>query len=300
MFTAEYADLGQLNRGLTRRLVYDQPDVVNATDTQLLDIMVSAGEATYLDFDLKKIWLTKNRWSSITKGYLDPDRLRAWLETIEEKLYDSKKRGVLHMRSREITGYVNESTGREWRRWGSCMLGWSFQSRPRYQITLHSRTSYLGYIGQLDLAVTAKLAEEIAARLVVPASAISVVWHLGAGQFHAFKSLAWFYQTEIDRMILEGDKWPGDMRHKMPTLWMARRTLSKIQDEDEAGKGYDEHNFNQILRIRRRYHAEITGNGLDFAGDRGGTGKVNKRNMNAFEPLPSVPLSALNLDAVLR
>jgi hypothetical protein len=300
MFTAEYADLGQLNRELTRRLVYGKPDVVNATDTQLLDIMVRADSAVYPGFDLKKVWLTKNRWSSITKGYLDPDRLRAWLETIQDKLTDERKRGILHMRSKEITGYVNETTGREWRRWGSCMLGWSFQARPGYQITLHSRTSYLGYIGQLDLAVTAKLAEKIAQVIGVGVEEISVVWHLGAGQFHAFKSLAWFYQTKADRLILEGERWDMRMdecRKKFPTLWMARRTLNKIKEEDEAGKGYGDHNFNQILRIRRRYHAEVGNGGHEFA--HGNLGKVNLRNVKAFEPLPSVPLSALNLKAVL-
>lgn len=297
MFSGEYSDLGQLNRELTRRLVYGRPDVINATDTQLLDIMVRANKATYLSFDLKRIWLTKNRWSSIIKGYLDPDRLAAWLETIQDKLTDERKRGVLHMRSKEIVGYVNETTGREWRRWGSCMLGWSFQSRPGFQITLHSRTSYLGYIAQLDLAVTAKLAEKIAQLLGIGIEEISVVWHLGAGQFHAFKSLAWFYQTKADQMILEGDKWPGDMRQKMPTLWMARRTLRKIKEEDEAGKGYGDHNFNQILRIRRRYHAEVGNGGHEFA--HGNLGKVNLRNVKAFEPLPSVPLSALDLKAVL-
>lgn len=297
MFTCEYADIGELEHELTARLVYGQPDVINATDTQIHDVMVRAASCEYDSFDLKKVWLTENRWGALINQYLDPAALDAWMKLITEKLTGPRNRGVAFMRTQTVKTQVNATTGREWRRWGSCLLGFSYRARPRPVLSLHSRTTYLGYIAQVDLALAAILAREICERLrIVGPSDVEFVWHLEAGQFHAFKSLAWFFSDEYGKKMLLEHRATPVLRKKHPTLWMARRTLEKFEQEDEADKGYGDHNFNQMLRIRRRYHAEVTGTGKQFV--HGTNGKTSKRNHEAFEPLPSVPLSDLSLDKI--
>jgi hypothetical protein len=299
MFVSEYKDVGTLNRELTRRIVYGAVDVLNATDTQLQDVMVSADSMAYDDFDLKKVWLTKNRWGALIQQYLDPDALEGWLSMIGEKLDGPRKRGVAFMRTNTVQTQTNASTGRVWRRWGSCMIGYGFRSRPHPHLSLHSRTTYLGYIAQIDLALACVLAREIGERVGLDPEDIAFTWHLEAGQFHAFKSLAWFFQTPTDRAHIEeplSERKMKALRTDMPTLWLAKRTFAKMQREDEEDKGYGDHNFNQMLRIRRRYHAEVTGNGQSFV--HGTSGTTSKRNHAAFEPLPSVSLDELDLGPV--
>jgi hypothetical protein len=290
---ADYTDIGDLNRRLTHRIVYGAVDVLNATDTQLQDVVVAAESCAYDDFDLKKVWLTKNRWGALINQYLEPDALDAWLSIIGERLTGPRKRGIAFMRTRSVQSHTNATTGREWRRWGSCMLGYGYRSRPRPHLTLHSRTSYLGYIAQIDLALASILAREIAERVGITEDEISFTWHLEAGQFHAFKSLAWFFQDPTDRAALEKGRATPAMRSEMPTLWLAKKTFEKMQREDENNKGYGDHNFNQMLRIRRRYHAEVTENGAGFA--HGTSGSTSRRNHAAFEPLPSVTIGELDL-----
>lgn len=295
MFSESYTDIGELQHDLTARLVYGRPDVVNATDTQIHDVLVRAESCTYPEFDLKKVWLTENRWNALVAQYLDPAALNRWYDLIEDKLTGPRSRGVAFMRTNSVKTQTNATTGREWRRWGSCLLGMSYRARPHPQIALHSRTTYLGYIAQIDLALVAIMARDIGSMLGISPEDISFTWHLEAGQFHAFKSLSWFYADEADRRKLENAHRVGDLRKKHPTLWLARRTLDKFQQEDEEGKGYGDHNFNQMLRIRRRYHAEVTGTGSQFG--HGTSGSTSRRNHSPFDPLPSVTLDRLSLDS---
>lgn len=301
MYVGEFEDITQLNREVTRRLVYGKPDVINATDTQLHDVLVRA-ESSAFDFDLKNVWLTENRWNALVAQYLDPTALNLWLKLIEEKLDGPRKRGVAFLRTQNVKTQTNATTGREWRRWGSCLLGFSYRARPQPQIALHSRTTYLGYIAQIDLALASILARTIAERLkiVEGQDAIAFTWHLEAGQFHAFKSLAWFYADPNDRRKIEGVTATPALKKKYPTLYLARRTLEKFEQEDAEGKGYGDHNFNQMLRIRRRWHAEVFDEGYGDQFHHGTSGSTSKRNHSPYAPLPATPITRLGLDAILK
>ena len=299
MFVEEYADISELQHDLTARLVYGKPDVINATDTQLHDILVRANSMAYDDFDLKKVWLTENRWNALVAQYLDPAALTKFLALVGEKLDGPRKRGVAFLRTQNVATQVNATTGREWRRWGSCLLGLSYRSRPEPQIALHSRTTYLGYIAQIDLALAAIMARTIAGRLGIEVEDIKFTWHLEAGQFHAFKSLAWFYADPTDQRKIEGVKVSPALKKKYPTLYLARRTLETFMREDAEDKGYGDHNYNQMLRIRRRWHAEhFPPEHADHFSNRG-TGSVSTRNHGAYRALPSVTLDQLDLERVL-
>lgn len=295
MFTAEYATVSDLSLGLTRRLVYasrDQIDLVTSADTQLHEVLVTADACLYEDFDLKKVWLTSSRWSSLVRQYIDPGALEAWLSLIETKLV-GRKRGISFMRTEQVQMSKNFTTGRERRRYGSCMLGLGYKAMPRPMITLHSRTTYLGYIGQLDLALACVIAREVGQRVGLDPSQIAFTWHLEVAQFHGFKSLAFFWQYSRDTLNLQKSAKINDLRTRYPTLYLARQQLNAILKADDQGQLYGDMSFAQQCRVRRRYHTEVMGKGYGSQFD-GGTRRPGSMRDEA-PVLPSIPLSRLDL-----
>lgn len=293
MFSETYDDITDLSYGLTKRLVYARPediDFQNSMDFQIHNIVVEARSCEY-EFDLKDVWVTSSRWTSLVRQYIDPEALEVWLDVIERKL-KGKKRGLSFMRTNQVAKRTTASNNKEWRVWGSCMLGFGYRALPRPQITLHSRTTYLGYIGQLDLALVHVLAREIGKRLGLEPKDISFVWHLEAAQFHSFKSLAWFFQTERDRGRLLETPHNEKLKLRAPVLWRSQMRFQEFLDMDDKGLLYCDMSFSQQLRIRRRYHTEVHGPTYGKPWE-GGT-RLKSAGMARVAPvLPSVPVSKL-------
>lgn len=300
MFSETYEDMTALSHGLTSKLVYARPeelDVINSMDFQINNVMVKAESCEY-DFKLKDTWVTSSRWTSLVRQYLDPVALDGFLDQVEHKL-KGKKRGIAFLRTQMVAKRTTKSNAKEWRRWGSCMLGFSYTALPRPQITLHSRTTYLGYIGQLDLALAHVLAREIGKRVGLTPADISFVWVIDGAQFHSFKSLAWFFQTERDRKMLTKKPHTDELRQRAPVLWRAQMRFLEYLAMDEAGLKYCDMSFSQQLRIRRRYHTEVMGPdyGLDWEG---GT-RLKSQGMSKVAPvLPDNHVSTLDFSPVRR
>ena len=300
IFAQEYDDITDLSYGLTRRLVYARPEQIdyqNSMDFQIHNIVVEAKSCDY-DFDLKDIWVTHSRWTTLVRQYLDPEALEVWLDVIERKL-KGKKRGLSFMRTNQVAKRTTASNNKEWRVWGSCMLGFGYRALPRPQITLHSRTTYLGYIGQLDLALVHVLAREIGKRLGLEPKDISFVWHLEAAQFHSFKSLAWFFQTERDRGRLEDTPHTEKLKLRAPVLWRSQMRYQEFLDMDEKKLLYCDMSFSQQLRIRRRLHTEVHGPTYGKPWE-GGT-RLKSAGMAKVAPiLPSIPVEKLDLSCLRK
>ena len=303
MFTAEYKDMTELSRGLTERLVYaskDELDVLNAMDFQLNNVMVRSETCEY-DYDLKQTWVTASRWTSLVRQYLDPIALEGFLGQVGDKLR-GKKRGIAFLRTQMVAKRSTVTNNKEWRRWGSCMLGFSYTALPRPTITLHSRTTYLGYIGQLDLALAHVLAREIGNRVGLTPADIAFVWVIDGAQFHSFKSLAWFFQNERDAKRLTREYSEADLkklRKRYPVLARARHRFDEFVAMDDEGLKYCDMSFAQQLRIRRRYHTEVFGEeyGLPWEG---GT-RLKAAGMAKVAPaLPSIPVERLDFSPLRK
>ena len=298
MFSETYDDITELSYGLTHTLVYARPegiDYQNSMDFQIHNIMVEAKSCEY-EFDLKDVWVTQSRWTNLVRQYIDPEALEVWLDVIGRKL-KGKKRGLSFMRTNQVAKRSTSSNNKEWRVWGSCMLGFGYRALPRPQITLHSRTTYLGYIGQLDLALVHVLAREIGKRVGLKPKDISFVWHLEAAQFHSFKSLAWFFQDDDDRSKLEDTPHTDKLKKRAPVLWLSQKRFQEFLDMDDQGIKYCDLSFSQQLRIRRRYHTEVHGPKYGKPWE-GGT-RLKSAGMAKVAPvLPSIPVSKLNFDCL--
>lgn len=298
--------LTDLHTNICDSLAYgsmDEMDMVTSVDVQKHNVMAVA-ESMDWDFDLRDLWLTRSRWTTMIRQYINPVALETWLNSVEAKM-QGRKRGVSVMRTNEVQKRSSPKKGdsgtRVWRAWGSCMLAIGYRAMPRPQITLHSRTSYLGYIGALDLSVAYVCARLIAERVGLSVENIQFVWHLEAAQFHGFKSLAYLLADDERRgdfMAIEvGDgSSPEDkaFRRETPSLYISRKWMNSFEREDEKGLRYGDMNFGQTRRIRKRYHTEVLG--YDYGEPFEGGGHASNSQNKRFKPLPSCPASTLNFD----
>lgn len=276
-------------------------DMVTSVDVQKHNVMAVADSFEW-DFDLRDLWLTKSRWTTMIRQYINPIALDAWLNSAEKKL-KGRKRGVSVMRTNEVqqrTGATRAGGERVWRTWGSCMLAIGYRAMPVPQITLHSRTSYLGYIGALDMSVAHMCAKLIGERVGLTPADIQFVWHLEAAQFHGFKSLAYLLddpdrREEFMAMEVGRDKEQDKItRRRQPALYISRKWMQSFEQDDAEGKLYGDMNFGQTRRIRKRWHTEVLGyeHGEKYEGGDHRSASQNKR----FKVLPSCKASDLTFD----
>ena len=307
-----------LHEKLCQTLVHSPPeklDVITSVDVQVHDVMA---EAMTMDceFDLKTMWLTKSRWSTMARQYIDPAELELFLEKITAKM-GPKGRGIAALRT-NVVHSRGGVTNKETRRWGSCMLAITYKSVPAPQITLYSRTSYLGYLGALDMTVAWMVGRYVAKALGLDMSEMRFVWHNEAMQFHNFKSLAYLFNSidperaeryknclilHKDELSKEDKRWIIDS----PALRLSRNWMQKVVKEDEDGKTLGDMSYNTYRRIRRRYHTEV--HGPDYAAQFEGwshykmdtpTAKAGdqKEYFKAYPLLPSVPISTLDFSPI--
>jgi hypothetical protein len=244
-----------------------QLDVITTVDVQMHNVIAEAQSMEW-EFDLKNMWLTPSRWSMMVKQYLDPEELNAWLEQCAGKI-GTKGRGIAVLRTRTVKPRGGPAQGnKETRRWGSCMLAISYKAKPRPQITLYSRTSYLGYLGALDLSVAWMCANYLAKAMGIGVEDISFVWMNEAMQYHNFKSLAYLLnhpdedlRNDYRTMLIENkmSKQLASRMREAPALRLSRKWLQKLLAEDAAGLTLGDMTYNTYRRIRRRFHTEVMG-----------------------------------------
>lgn len=290
----------------------DKLDVITSVDVQIHNVIAEAKSMEW-DFDLKSMWLTPSRWSMMVNQYIDPEELEAWIGQCTGKI-GLKGRGIAVMRTKNVKPRGGAATGhsnKETRRWGSCMLSISYKALPQPQITLTSRTSYLGYIGALDLSVAWMCGRYLAKEMGVPVETFSFVWMVDAIQWHNFKSLAYLLnhaddqkQAEYQRMLMLSPDELSNAEKKQiisaPALKLSRQWLQKVITEDNAGRTYGDMTYNTFRRIVRRFHTEVLGyeRAQEFEGwsyyKKGPKEGEQREYFKAYLPLPSTKVQSLD------
>lgn len=292
--------LTSLHDKMTERMAFatrDKLDVCTSVDVQLHNVAAEAASMEW-DFDLKRLWLTEGRWAMMARQYLDPAGLDAWVETCADRL-TGNRRGIGTLRLKTVLPRM--SGNGMTRRWGSCMLAVTYRSNPQPQITLHSRTSYLGYIGALDLNIAYQAGQLVADRLGHEMEELKFVWMVDMAQYHGFKSLAFLLGDPTMReRLLDTEGYPSK---DYPALKISRSWLTRIEKMDgmhDAPKQlYGDMTYNTYRRVRRRYHAEVFG--PEYAAQfEGGVGAHRESDGRAYPSLPSVRASSLDLTCLRR
>ena len=285
-------DLNTIHDKMAMRAALGPVDAVASSSGQLFDIMALAETCEY-DFDLKDIWTRKSRWDKLCRQYIDPEAYEEWLDKCE--FSHGRNQGHSFLRTNTVAGRVGT------RQWGSCLVGFGFRvvgkRSDKPTLILHSRTTYLGYIAQLDLALVHVIARDIAERCGITVGDIAFTWNVEAAQLHGFRSMAWWFQTEERANLLRGT---SDATPHKAGLALARREFQNgVVKKDEIGELYGDGSFMSRVRLRKHYHTEVLG--IEYAEQfEGGTRYTSRSARSAAKPLPSVPVSSLKWPATKR
>lgn len=280
-------------------------DWTHGTEVALHDVGIHCKTIDF-NYDLKKLWVPPSRWAMMVRQYIDPGALADCLDKIEERMGSGRRggdtRGVSVLRTRMVQG---KGIGRGVRRrWGSCMLSLSFRMLPTPTVTLHSRTTYFGYLALVDLAVAKAFATECAARVgLTDASSIALNWYLEQAQFHGFRSLAWMLGDKNIRTQMDEDvdnRQVFSPRRVVGNQVGYRKALdgyARILKSDRLGILYGDESFSSFARVRRRYHVEVLGE--EYASQFIG-GTRNRGGKNVFPVLPNLWAEGLDFGPLLN
>lgn len=249
------------NRLLTRLnhyLAYSSADDLSVHTSNEVQLHNVIGYTPSFEFsqDVSRSWHTKTRWNLLVRQYLNETSVNTWVDAIDSKL-QLGKRGVAVMRTNLIGPKSNANGQQKWRTWGACILSVSYRSTPTPQITMHSRTSYMGFLSVLDMNVAHVAARMIAERVRIDPGDIAFLWHIESAQFHAFKSLPYFLMSEKRRShVIEHDP---ELSDNFPAVRNARKMITSFDKMDDEGLAYGDMTYAQSRRARKRYHTEVFG-----------------------------------------
>jgi len=252
-------------------------DLVTSSDTIFYDNVLTADSMDF-DFDAgRDLWLPASRFTKLKRDYLDPDELDSFLDRCEKIGRKDNNRGVVTQMPPAIH---DRAVGKY--QWGNCIIGWTFRGGGRHTpvLSMHSRTTYIAYMGGMDLALCAVLARYIGERIDRDPAEFQFRWAVDSLMFHDFKSIPYVLnRPKLMRYVDDDDFAGADLVSPkfMPTVHKVRKTFAWIDRQNEDGVPWHAEKFGPRKRIRRRYHQWDTG-----------------------ETVPSVPLASLNLEDIRR
>lgn len=233
----------------------EELDFIATADTMVYDNVLSCDSMEY-DFDAgRDLWLTKSRFTVLQRDYLDLEQLELFLGRCEEVGLEHSKRGVVT----QMFCKQHKSAEKKYR-WGNCMLGFDFRGGGRYEkptLSLHSRVSYIAYIGGLDLALAHVLAREIGDRIGMDVEDFQFRWYVGSLQFHGFKSIPYLFRFGLDDVLSEeNSRYPSS---EYPTIKLVRKWWSQMVRKREQGIPPEAEKYGPFKRIRKRYAQHLDG-----------------------------------------
>lgn len=272
------ADMTEMLRKAVRgHMGVKEPDVVASSETHLRNTVLRA-ESSELDFDFgRELFLNRARWTRLVREYVPRDDLWRFVDQCVEIIDDRRRSSTANMLFRDPKRYERKH------RWGGCLGMAAFTAgngSDKRTLTLYSRTTYIGYMGLMDICLAHVIIRTIAELAEVPLDSIAFQWHIANQQFHYMKSLP-HVLTQPDLLERLERLWE-QKAHLDEAYWKLYPTWARITKEySNLWAAYEEHG-----------HECMT---LEKFGPRR---RVKRRMIEHYEGIEhvSVPLSALNLE----
>jgi hypothetical protein len=223
----------------------------------------------------RDLHLTKSRFPVLQRTYLTLEEYEAFFvrarNVIKNRGAVTRMSAVAHKprgvnRTKKTGNYAH----------GGCILGWTFRvdkATKQPILGMHSRVSYLPYMGGLDLALCYVIAKELGAELGYDHEDFGFRWYVDSLQFAHMQSVSYVWnRPELMEAIDNPEDWP-DAHY--PTIKLMRNTINSFRDKKERGFKPEEEKFAQLMRYRRRWENRVDGT-----------------------PWPDIPVDTLTLDAL--
>jgi hypothetical protein len=205
-------------------------------------------ESMEFDFDCADIWLTAGRFKKLQRDYLDYEILPQFVERAASMKPLLARRGTVTQMSCRVHGKVERTDGRkENYKWGNCIFGFSFrpvdnrgkrgqppQTNQAGIFSMHSRTSYVSYMGGMDLALSYVLAKAIAEQRGDSVEDYGFRWMVDSLQWYSIKSLAYMSTFgELDALTTEASRaeYPDK---KYPSIKITRNSFDFMKRRLDA------------------------------------------------------------------
>lgn len=267
----QFDDMTRLWHRAAREVLFadrEKLDRWTGLTTMIYDNFLAAKSMEF-DFDVgRDLWLTKSRFPKLQRDYIDFDRLRGFLDRSEAIATNAARRGVItQMHCKDAT----TKSGEQQHSWGNCMLAFTYHGGKKWSqptLGLHSRVTYIGYLGPMDMALAYVIGKKIAERTGIEVEEMAFRWYIDSLQWHGLKSVPYVISHGLQERVEDDEKYPT---HQYPSVGATRRSMRGLQ------KRYDEDSAEHI-----KY---------------GPARRMNMRfaRFNDDNPVPHVPLSELNL-----
>lgn len=238
-----YSTKGEISTGSSMTILYD---------------CVLSCDSMEFEMDVwRDLHLTKSRFPVLQRTYLDPQEFDDFLVRCER--VSSQKGAVtkLHAIPHKPRG-INRTKKTGNYAHGGCIHGWDFRvskETKKPQLVMHSRVSYLPYMGGLDLALCYVIAKEVGARLGFTVEDFSFVWYCSAWQYAHMQSVAYTWNhKDFMRAIKDEESYPDA---EFPTIKLMRKTIRDFARKRKEGFTPEQEKFAQLMRYRRRWEERV-------------------------------------------
>jgi hypothetical protein len=237
-----------------------EPDVALTIESNFFNVVMQA-ESCECRLDLgAHLFLNQARWSRLVREYIPRVGVDRFIDHARLIMGGEAREGAsTNLYFREPPRFAKKH------RWGGCLMAATFRGdndkAGRATITFFSRTCYIGYIGMVDAAIAAVIAQQIGA----PA-AIRFHWVISSVQLHAFKAMPYiFTQPDLFEQLnhnTEVVEKHGNKAKEVMTIteYNMAKWLARIK-RDAMLHGHQNSILNEkygpFKRIKRRYF-EVT------------------------------------------
>jgi len=273
----QFSTLEDLWHGTCRALLYCPKDKLSwqaGATTGIYDNLLVCNSMEY-HFDCADIWLTAGRFKKLQRDYLNYELLPLFIDKAASMKQNLARRGTVTQMSCRVHGEVVNMGGRKKNnyKWGNCIFGFSFRPSDKQAgvFTMHSRTSYISYMGGMDLALAWVIAREIAKSRGDSIEDYGFRWMIDSLQWYSIKSLAYLSTYGPQPSLLDGKK-----------------SRSRYPDNDFPSAKITRNSFNFMERRRE----------ADYDPKYGPTLRMYQMLYNPDRRPASSPVSSLSLEAL--
>ena len=244
------------------RMFFAKSGIVRGSSmTMAYDHLLKAESMAYEMDVWYDLHLTKSRFPVLQRTYLNLEEYEDFLvrcrNVLKEKGAVTKLTAVPHKprginRTKKTGNYAH----------GGCILGWGFRvHKPTGQpiLTMHSRTSYIMYLGALDLALCYCMAKEIGAELGFKVEDFGFRWFSDCLAVAHMQSVSYVWnRPDLMEAIRNPRKFPDA---EYPTIKLMRSTIRSFIKKKKEGFTPEQEKYAQLMRYRKRWEARVDGNG---------------------------------------